>query len=71
MANEIPIGKYRCDLCIFSIAEKWMGIALRDFTFDPKQKSEIEKKLRLFFSQLSSFIIFVCFFYQILRKKLV
>ena len=43
-ANEIPIGKYRCDLCIFSIAEKWMGIALRDFTFDPKQKSEIEKK---------------------------
>ena len=44
MANEI--GKYRVTTCeqrIFSIAEKWMGIALRDFTFDPKQKSELEK----------------------------
>ena len=67
MANEIPIGKYRCDLCIFSIAEKWMGIALRDFTFDPKQKSEIEKKWWLFFHNYH-LLLFVCFFFQILRK---
>ena len=47
-----------------------MGIALRDFTFDPKQKSEIEKKNDgFFFPQLSSFII-VCFFFQILQKNL-
>ena len=60
------LGKYRCDLCIFSIAEKWMGIALRDFTFDPKQKSEMEKKLRLFFHYyhllLYLFVSFIRFF---------
>ena len=55
------LGKYRCDLCIFSIAEKWMGIALRDFTFDPKQKSEIEKNDGYFFTIIIFYYLFVSF----------
>ena len=49
---------------------KMDGNCFEGFHIWPQTKIWDRKKMTvIFFSQLSSFIIFVCFFYQILRKR--